>query len=246
VQLIGYLKYDVAALGTVSTDKPVLNISEVIVRLLLASPEPLLREGLEKLRWDAGVQCPECGSTSPIYKQSRNGEVGYYRCPALHRVRTVYQGLENRLAECFDISLEHNSLSDLDYLSEQETDDDYGTENDPIIKASYRPYGPHGYYVLPGLEEIDAPLKPFVFSVRYNSMLMGSKVPYASWLAFLILLKNDATVSSIASRLRLTRKTVIRMRKVAIGHVKYFRRNNLFILRMLASVEYDVERMLER
>ena len=40
---------------------------------------------LEKFRWpDGKPTCPKCGSQRPIYKQSRQGVQGYYRCPALH------------------------------------------------------------------------------------------------------------------------------------------------------------------
>lgn len=41
------------------------------------------RKGLEGLRWERGVQCPMCKSRVPIYKETRNGVGGYYRCPGL-------------------------------------------------------------------------------------------------------------------------------------------------------------------
>lgn len=40
---------------------------------------------LERFRWpDGKVRCPKCNSTRPIYKQTRDGVGGYYRCPTLH------------------------------------------------------------------------------------------------------------------------------------------------------------------
>ena len=39
----------------------------------------------EQFRWkDGKPRCPECGSWRPIYKQTRKGVSGYYRCPTLH------------------------------------------------------------------------------------------------------------------------------------------------------------------
>lgn len=39
----------------------------------------------EECRWpDGKPSCPGCGSQSPIYKQTRQGVDGYYRCPLLH------------------------------------------------------------------------------------------------------------------------------------------------------------------
>lgn len=43
------------------------------------------RHIFEKSRWKEGKPlCPECGSRRPIYKQTRKGVAGYYRCPMLH------------------------------------------------------------------------------------------------------------------------------------------------------------------
>ncbi len=41
---------------------------------------------LEEYRWPGGrITCPLCNSWRPIYKESRNGVSGYYRCPAQHK-----------------------------------------------------------------------------------------------------------------------------------------------------------------
>lgn len=43
------------------------------------------RNILEHFRWpDGRPVCPECGSDQPIYKQTRKGVEGYYRCPSQH------------------------------------------------------------------------------------------------------------------------------------------------------------------
>lgn len=47
-------------------------------------PEEAARTALEKLRWPDGIQCPVCGSASPIYRQNRRGVSGYYRCQKAH------------------------------------------------------------------------------------------------------------------------------------------------------------------
>ena len=39
----------------------------------------------EEYRWpEKKPVCPSCGSKRPIYKQTRKGVAGYYRCPAPH------------------------------------------------------------------------------------------------------------------------------------------------------------------
>lgn len=39
----------------------------------------------EAYRWpDGKPSCPSCGSKRPIYKQTRKGVAGYYRCPQPH------------------------------------------------------------------------------------------------------------------------------------------------------------------
>ena len=44
------------------------------------------RRVVEYFRWppDGNPVCPTCGSRWPIYKETRNGQDGYYRCPSLH------------------------------------------------------------------------------------------------------------------------------------------------------------------
>ena len=44
------------------------------------------RDILERYRWPEGIRCPRCNSRRPIYKESRSGRAGYYRCPANHAV----------------------------------------------------------------------------------------------------------------------------------------------------------------
>lgn len=39
------------------------------------------RSILEHFRWPNGPVCPTCGSQRPLYKQTRAGVAGYYRCP---------------------------------------------------------------------------------------------------------------------------------------------------------------------
>lgn len=39
------------------------------------------RSVLEHFRWPNGPVCPTCGSQRPLYKQTRAGVAGYYRCP---------------------------------------------------------------------------------------------------------------------------------------------------------------------
>ncbi|WP_442867600.1 transposase [Castellaniella sp. S9] len=47
--------------------------------------EERARQILETYRWPDGQPCcPECNSRRPIYRQTRDGAVGYYRCPNLH------------------------------------------------------------------------------------------------------------------------------------------------------------------
>ena len=47
--------------------------------------EEQARTFLENLRWPGGrPACPLCGSEHPIYKETRDGVRGYYRCPELH------------------------------------------------------------------------------------------------------------------------------------------------------------------
>lgn len=48
--------------------------------------EEQARRILEHFRWspNGGPVCPQCGSQWPIYKQTRKGVQGYYRCPSLH------------------------------------------------------------------------------------------------------------------------------------------------------------------
>jgi hypothetical protein len=65
-------------LGSLITDN---KYNGIILRL---GPEETARTMLEKLRWPKGACCPSCGSQTPIYKQSRRGVPGYYRCPATH------------------------------------------------------------------------------------------------------------------------------------------------------------------
>ena len=47
----------------------------------------IARNILEHFRWppNGTPVCPECGSHWPIYKQSRKGVEGYYRCPSAHQ-----------------------------------------------------------------------------------------------------------------------------------------------------------------
>jgi len=44
------------------------------------------RRIVEHFRWPPNGHpvCPTCGSRWPIYKETRKGEEGYYRCPSLH------------------------------------------------------------------------------------------------------------------------------------------------------------------
>lgn len=48
--------------------------------------EEQARRKFEEFRWPPNGKpiCPNCGSHWPIYKQSRKGVEGYYRCPTLH------------------------------------------------------------------------------------------------------------------------------------------------------------------
>ena len=58
------------------------------IEALQALTEDDARDYLERLRWSKGVlrliRCPACGSDRPIYRESREGRPGYFRCPNDH------------------------------------------------------------------------------------------------------------------------------------------------------------------
>ena len=225
---------------------PQVEKCELIACLMLALAETTVREELETYRWSDGVLCPDCGSSRPIYKQRRNGQNGYYRCPAAHRPRIDSTCEVTRFNANVDVRPDPDDLTDRECLNVLETDDEPDTEDISMIMASCRPYGPFGYYVLTGFEDTLGRPLPLVFTVRYNTMLMGSKVSLGTWLAFLYLLRMETKIIDLSRILGLTRKTATRMRATAFEHLKRFRRENLFILDYLDYLEEAAQKALDK
>ena len=209
---------------------------QTVVKRLLELPEIEVRSLLESFRWAHQVRCPECDSTRPIYKQKRRDVEGYYRCPRQHHLIEKVSNVVAHLDEN-NQRKDQTEMSDLAHLNLLKMDSDPGADEAPAVEVSYRPYGPNGYYVLNGLEEIGATCRPLVFNVRYKTLLMGSNVTLATWLAFICLASSGCSMSQLARLLKLTRKTVTRMHRVAIEQLKSNRRDNLFILRTIAAIE---------
>lgn len=214
-----------------------------MAEIILHIPEAILRSVLEFSRWGESVQCPECGSSKPIYKQARKKKEGYFRCPARHRPLEKYPYSFTAFRENASDLFGGSEPSDQECLEWSEADDQYGPENDPRLMVSYRPYGPYGFYSLTGLEEISEPARPLLFNVGYRTLLAGSNVSLAPWLALICLLRDETSqMNEITRILGLTPKTVRRMRNITLDHLRWSRRDNLFILTALRVIEDELSK----